>query len=77
MYSICSTSCTPNEELLQSFNPTSSKKRIYAKMFGFRFSNSAYITIQCEVGIFPLSNSKEVNSDYAVICNYNNLKDDI
>lgn len=53
------TSCTPNKDLLQSFNTTSSTKRIYAKMFGFRFSNSEYITIQCEVGIFPPSNSKK------------------
>lgn len=57
------TSCTPNKELLQSFNPTSSKKRIYAEMFGFRFSNSEYITIQCEVGIFPPSNQSNLLCD--------------
>lgn len=77
MYLFCSISCTPNKDLLQSFNTTNSTKRIYAKMFGFRFSNSEYITIQCEVGIFPPSNSKKVNSDSVVICSCNNLKGDI
>lgn len=77
MYSFCRTSCTPNKDLLQSFTP-SSAERIYAKMFGFRFSNSEYITIQCEVGIFPPpSNPIKVNSDSVVICSCNNLKDDV
>lgn len=47
-----STDCTPNDELLQDFKPNVPSKLIYAEMFGFRFSDSAYITIQCEVGIF-------------------------
>lgn len=76
MYLFCRTSCTPNKDLLQNFT-TSSAKRIYAKMFGFRFSNSEYITIQCEVGIFPPSNPIKVNSDSVVICSCNNLKDDV
>ncbi|XP_034316831.2 uncharacterized protein [Magallana gigas] len=53
-----STDCTPNDELLQDFKPNVPSKLIYAEMFGFRFSDSAYITIQCEVGIFS-KNTKE------------------
>lgn len=34
-------------------------------MFGFRFSDSDYITIQCEVGILPEYNP-EVNCDFAI-----------
>lgn len=34
-------------------------------MFGFRFSNSEYITIWCEVGIFP-SNTDKVDCPLAV-----------
>lgn len=48
------TDCTPNDELLQDFKNVTSKL-IYAKMFGFRFSDSAYITIECEIGIFSRS----------------------
>lgn len=46
--------CSPNDELLKDFKIVSSKL-IYAEMFGFRFSDSEYITIQCEVGILPSS----------------------
>lgn len=47
-----STVCTTHDDLLEGFKNTSSKL-IYSKMFGFRFSDSEYITIRCEVGIFP------------------------
>lgn len=68
-YLFTSTDCTPNEELLKRFMNESSKL-IYAEMFGFRFSDSDYITIQCEVGIFPSSTTQ-------VHCNYHNHNDDI
>lgn len=38
-------------------------------MFGFRFSDSDYITIQCKVGIFPNTTS-EVNCDFASFSSY-------
>lgn len=47
-----STVCNQHDELLEWFQKKSSKL-IYSKMFGFRFSDSEYITIRCEVGIFP------------------------
>lgn len=43
--------CTPHEELLELFKPVK-RTLVFAKMFGFRFSDSEYITINCEVGIF-------------------------
>lgn len=60
MYLFCSTDCSPNDELLKDFIKVSSKL-IYAEMFGFRFSDNSYITIRCEVGIFP-ENTNKVNS---------------
>lgn len=43
--------CTPHEELLELFKPVK-RTLVFAKMFGFRFSDSEYITVNCEVGIF-------------------------
>uniref|UniRef100_A0A8W8LB30 ZP domain-containing protein n=1 Tax=Magallana gigas TaxID=29159 RepID=A0A8W8LB30_MAGGI len=54
-----SSNCTPNSELLQGFKNESSRI-IYAEMFGFRFSDSDYITIRCEVGIFPSNTDKKL-----------------
>lgn len=54
-----STDCTPNDELLQDFKNVP-PKLIYAEMFGFRFSDSAYITIQCEVGIFSKNTNESL-----------------
>lgn len=44
--------CTQAKELLESFSRVSPTV-IYAKMYGFRFADSNFITIQCEVGIYP------------------------
>lgn len=43
--------CTPHTELLEHFTPVNSTL-VFARMFGFRFSDSEFITINCEVGIF-------------------------
>lgn len=43
--------CTPHKELLEHFHSVNATL-VFAKMFGFRFSQSMYITIKCEVGIF-------------------------
>ncbi|XP_052691727.1 uncharacterized protein LOC128169664 [Crassostrea angulata] len=51
--------CSPNDELLKHFIKVSSKL-IYAEMFGFRFSDSGYITIRCAVGIFPEKTNKKL-----------------
>lgn len=45
-------------------------------MFGFRFSDSDYITIRCEVGIFP-SNTEKVNCPLTVFFTFDDRKDDI
>lgn len=45
-------------------------------MFGFRFSDSDYITIRCEVGIFP-SNTDKVNCPLTVFFTFDDRKDDI
>lgn len=63
-YSFCSRDCIQQKELLQGFIKKS-PKLIYAEMFGFRFSDSNYITIQCEVGILPKYTSK-VHCDFAI-----------
>uniref|UniRef100_K1QQ81 Uncharacterized protein n=1 Tax=Magallana gigas TaxID=29159 RepID=K1QQ81_MAGGI len=44
--------CTRAKELLESFS-IASPTVIYAKMYGFRFADSNFITIQCEVGVYP------------------------
>lgn len=74
MYLFCSADCSPNDELLKHFTKVSSKL-IYAEMFGFRFSDSGYITIRCAVGIFPEKTNK-VNCALAVFFSSDENKDD-
>lgn len=51
--------CAPQEELLKTFQRHN--KTLVATMYGFRFSNSDFITMQCEVGIFLNNTSKLCN----------------
>lgn len=44
--------CTQAKDLLASFS-IASPTVIYAKMYGFRFADSNFITIQCKVGVYP------------------------
>lgn len=48
--------CTPHTELLEDFKRVN-RTLVFAKMFGFRFSDSEFITINCEVGIFSGNNT--------------------
>lgn len=43
--------CAPQKELLENFE-SPKNNLVVATMYGFRFSNSDFITMQCEVGIF-------------------------
>ncbi|XP_061168352.1 uncharacterized protein LOC133177311 [Saccostrea echinata] len=53
------TGCKVHEELLSSINKYQNKTDVIAaKIYGFRFKGSNYITIACEVGVFPKNSQK-------------------
>ncbi|XP_062597134.1 uncharacterized protein LOC134258596 [Saccostrea cucullata] len=53
--------CNVQKELLDSINPYNNKNNtIAAKMYGFKFEESNFITISCEVGVFPENSLKKI-----------------